>query len=515
MDFYEELSKIGKTDVLYSPNFKMPVFFQEEKIMEALMEIIRENKRVFIYGDYDADGAYSVECLKETFNYLGHDNYECFRYSSRTHNVDITAVNKAITENFEYMIICDAGSSDPDLMGRLHMMGVKVILLDHHQSVFSYKDFPHTLMINTSFENRERDDEIIVSAGALTFLVCEKLIERFNRPKLESLTALALCSLYADVIDMTSDTCRHIYYRAMALSKSSLPKLIQRFMGQYDTFTRRFIEYRLNPKINSLFRSERFDLLNLLLNWTPESNISIYDIVQKVDEVYSKDRDEVAKASDILEHEVLNHFVIGNLSSVGDAIDIPEHKIHNYTGLVANRLASKYNKTAIVYADTGVDVKGSLRDLYGRNYLDLFKQFSNSKGHNSAFGIHINYLEFSEVISYIKMIDQQFFINTISNEPIIVPHNLVIPDTTLVNHMSLYNEFSGVGSPTAFISKVWLDTRRPYNNSSYYYKYPWGPYKVKTPNPIRVGSEILIKPYKGWPTAKNGGTELLVSEVTR
>src|SRR5690606_37576831 len=114
------------------------------------------------------------------------------------------------------------------------------------------------------------------------------------------------------------------------------------------------------------------------------------------------DRKEVSKASDILDHEVLNHFVIGNLSSVAGMIEIPEEKLHNYTGLVANQLATKYNKTAIVYADSGVDVKGSLRDLYGRNYLDLFRKFCDARGHNSAFGIHIKYFEFSEVLSYIK-----------------------------------------------------------------------------------------------------------------
>src|SRR5690606_4451500 len=145
--------------------------------------------------------------------------------------------------------------------------GVKMILLDHHQSSYDYDDFKGCAMINTTFENSFSKEEYMLSAGALTYIVCDKLIRRLGYPELESISALALCSLYADCIDMSSDLTRSIYYKAVSLKQTKLPTFIQHFMKDYSQFNRRFIDYTFSPRINSLFRSESFDLLNKFLMW--------------------------------------------------------------------------------------------------------------------------------------------------------------------------------------------------------------------------------------------------------
>ena len=497
MDFYRKLSQIGKLDMLYyDSNFVFPNFIKEKEVLDAFEDIIKNNRKTLIYRDYDMDGAMAGECIKETFNLLGYENYEVYEYSSRTHKVDPSAVTKAIVEHFDYIIILDAGSGEPDVMFRLMNMGVKVILLDHHQSIYGYEDFSGVKMINTSFDNRTRDDQINISAGALTYLVCEKLITRFGKKPYKPLAALALVSLYADAIDMSSSLCRSIYYKAMELDESQLPRIIQRFMNNYSSFTRRFIEYHMSPKINSLFRSESFDLLNRLLGWNPRSGIGIASLMESVNSVYEKYRAEVYKASDLIEVKLMDNFVIGNLSSVAEYVDIPTEKLHNYTGLVANQLASKYQRTAVVWADSGVDIKGSLRDLHGRNYLDLFRQFSKAEGHNSAFGIRIPYRDLEEFIRYVDLIDKQFT-TKIENEPIIISHNYKEPDTSLMADIAKYNEFSGISTPIALVSKMWLD-RVNARFTGYYYKVRWGKLYIKSRNRIRIGSELILKPYRGW-----------------
>jgi single-stranded-DNA-specific exonuclease len=498
MNFLKSLSEMGNVGMVYPIDYVRPTFSTEENVLESLSTAIKENRRLLVYGDYDMDGVSCVEIFKETFNYVGYSNYEVYRYSSRTHEIDFGVVNKAITENFEYLIISDSGSQEPEIINRLNYMGIKVILLDHHQSAYDYSDF-HCSMINTTFENRFSKEEYTLSAGALVYIVCDKLIQRLGFPELESISALALASLYADSIDMSADLNRGIYFKAVSLKQTELPRFIQHFMTQGNKLNRNYIDYQFSPKINSLFRSESFDLLNKYLFLKP-GHTSIADLVKAISESRLKYRSDILLASDIITHEVLDNFVIGNLSSVAGFIDIPEDKIHNYTGLVATQLCNKYKKTAVVYADAGTRLKGSLRDLHGRNYLELFKQFCKANGHNSAFGINIDYLDFSHFISYIKIIDKQYFIRNVGNEPVVIMHNTAEPDMDMITDMAMYNEFSGNNAPIALISKIWSKQGPPIQGQ-YSLQYKWGESYIKTDNKVPFGSTLLIKPYRGYSTA--------------
>lgn len=514
MDFQEVLRGMGRTDILSVPKYIEPVFKYEEKVISFFKDMITNNKRALIYGDYDPDGAYCIQTLEATFESVGYKNYEVFKYWSRTHAVDSKAVNMAITGKFDYMVICDAGSGDPDKLLRLMNFGVKVILLDHHASAYSYEHFGESIaMINTSFDNRDRDEEILVSAGALTFIVTNKVSRSLGRSPVKSNAALALASMYADVIDMSTPLARSIYYMAMNLEPLQLPKLIQRFMGPNVSFSRRFIEFQLNPRLNSLFRAERFDLLNDLLSWKPFCGIDLPSLLEDILTEHAFDSEQTKLASSLIQVEELNNFVIGNLGSVAGNIKIPIDKLHNYTGRVANSLANKYGKTAVVIADSGTAVKGSLRDLYGRNYLDIFRMFSDSNGHDAAFGIHMNYKDVPEFMSYIRMIDfnPKYDLVAIGNEPIIIPYDDPVPSKELIRSMGIYNEFSGKSTPTAFLKKRWVDSNRPYN-SVHWYSYRWGDFTVKSYNKLRVGTTLILKPFKG-NARKYDGVQLLVHEV--
>jgi single-stranded DNA-specific DHH superfamily exonuclease len=498
MDFYYSLQQLNKMDMLDIPSYSSPYLSTEDKVIDALEDVVKNNRRTLLYGDYDPDGAVCIQIIIETFERLEFKNYEIFHYSNRTHSIDSSAELKAKTGYFEVMIICDAGSQSPAVINRLNLMGVKTILIDHHESVFSYSDFEGA-MVNTTFENRTNTEELTLSAGALTYVICEKLLRKLKTPEPRGLAALALCSMYADCVDMSSKLGRSLYYKAMEDSQLRLPTMVQHLMNDYSVFSRRFIEFQMTPKINSLFRSENFDLLNKFLYWRPGIGVTpMYEIVEQIDQVWTKSRESVKKATDLIEHEVLNNFVLGNLSSVARSLDIPEDKLHNYTGLVANKLGDQYGKTAIVYADSGSNIKASLRDQHGRNYLELFQQFCDCGGHNSAFGIHVDYREFPNFRDYIKLIDSQFFIKSVGNAPILVPHNVNNPNSVMIQDMCRYNEFAGVHSPFALLTKIWVNNGKAPITTRYGGKqYMWGSsFRIESKTLLRDGLTVHIKPYQ-------------------
>jgi single-stranded-DNA-specific exonuclease len=495
MDKFTEILEHNKSlDILERPKEMQVSFENEEKVLDALQDIILNERKVLVYGDYDADGGYFRQSIVDTFDAVGFKGYKCFPYRERTHQIDSSAVSMAISEKFEYIIIGDAGSSSPNIINYLRNYGVKVILLDHHDSKYDYADFGDIAMINVSFDNRRNKEDILVSAGALGAIICLKLCKKLGIPEIEGLYTLAVASMYADVVDMSSTIARYMYYRAMEVSPIKQPKLIQRFQDERVNLSRRFIEYSVNPKINALFRSERFDLLNPLLEWTPNSGVNLSDLMDGIRSQHERDREIARIAVNQIEPIVLENFVLADLSSVIRYLDLSPKSLGNYTGRVANSLINKYNKVAIVFADIGTGIKASLRDAYSRNYLNLFRTFCKAEGHPSAFSISISYLEFDDFFDYIKKIDENFSIQEMTTPPIIISHNKKSPDEEMLNKMAIYNEFAGLKQPLAYIDMYLIGKDLKTVKTDWGYRYTWGSLTITSPNRIRPGAHLILRP---------------------
>lgn len=498
MDFYEELTDRQLRDVIEPVKFSLPNFFGFDKVNSFMLDIIKNNRRVLIYGDYDPDGLFGLLIGRETFRFIRYKNYETFKYSNRTHTLDNRAVSKAIEEKFDYIIVIDTGSNEIDKLKKLNYFGVKVILLDHHQTILRYQDYPdNCAVINTIIENKMlRSDEFVLSGAALTYLVMEKFLFENNFGSCEPNVFYALCSLYSDCIDMSKALNRAIYYKCLETPMYNLPCYIKHFFTERTVFCRRFIEYSFIPKLNSIFRSEHFEMINDYMLEEDNSFLAINKQIKDITDLYESARELVGKVTDIVEYKIYNNFVVANLSSVNDYINVDSNKLYNYTGLVANNLASRYAKTAVVYCDNGSSVKGSLRDTVSRNYLTLFQQFCSAGGHNSAFGININYVDFNEFLEYIDRIDNKFYIENIPNNPITIPHNYAKPDDQLLRDMSVYNEFSGNQIPISLVIKKLVGGMQEYS-SDYYKSYKWGSYYIKSTTRLNFGSDIYAKPVRG------------------
>ena len=499
MAFYKKLKDLGLRNVIERTTYTSQYLKGSQKVYSFLDDILENRRKVLLYGDYDADGLTTILGWKEVFNLLIFKNYDIFKYGNRTHLLDDNAVKMAIEGRYDYIIVNDTASNEMDKLKKLNRYGVKVILIDHHQTKYNYEDYPENCaVVNNVIENRILGKQkYILSAGALVYVTLEPYMNSKGYDT-RRMACYALVSLYADCIDMSCEINRGIYYQAMQLKYEGLPEYISHFMNEYSEFTRRFIEFQWTPKMNSVFRSERFDLLNeYMLTTKPSNALSRSEKADIIEQLTKVNRELVDKVTDIIEFELLDNFIVGNLSSVGEYFDVGALKLYNYTGLVANRLANRYGKSAIVYCNTGKSIKGSFRDSLSRDYLSLFQQFCKSAGHNSAFGIHISPFGFIEWLDYIRRIDKKFYIEAIPNRPIIVEHEEDEPDMRLLNDMAIYNEFSGSVIPIAIITKRFTGIIREYNSPYGGYRYKWGNVTIESQTRLQVGSMIQCKPGLG------------------
>lgn len=496
MDFYEKLAEEGLSNMLTRVSYTPIHFINQDKVNTFLREMLQdEDAKVFVYGDYDVDGAMFTMVTLSTLKKLG-VHPDVFRYRKRTHDLDKEAVRYCIQNKYTHFIIGDTASSDLKTLKMLVSYGVHVLVLDHHMTVYDYDDFKEAgvTIINTTVENAELGKERYhLCAGALAFCVFDSFMREELGEELEEESAFALVSLYADCMDMSDIINRSLYYKATELSKVSLPKYILHFMNEYQSLNARFIGYWFAPRINSLFRSEHFDVLNEYLFGDVSSSERI-QLIERIDEIYSNDREMVGMLSDLVDVEQLQHFVVCNLQTAADKHPKYFSNLPNYTGLVANKLAERYGKTAVAYCSAQNEYKGSVRDPYSRTYLPLFQQICYAGGHGPAFGLKIKLFELSSFLKKLETIDQYFHIDDVENKPLIFTHEYAIPDDGLIEDMALYNEFSGNHLPIAYLQKSIVGALKP-KQTSYYWRYDWGDnYFIQSDFPLEFGSKVLIKP---------------------
>ena len=496
MDFYDKLTKRGLLSILRHEEYEPPTMDGWPKVRDFLMDIVQNNRSVYIEGDYDVDGLCCTLTLLEGFKGLGVEDITVYEYRERTHAVDRVAIQQCIQRHCDYFIIADTGSNDLGLLQKLNRYGIKVIVLDHHITELRYDDFGDDIaIINTELET----ERLELSAGALCFIVIDLLYRELGKKSPQSLAAFAMVSLIADVIPMANPLNRGLYYYAVEQDEAELPPQVLYFKGQYSRFNTRYVGYWFSPRVNACFRAEKFDVLNRLF-FRKLNAMEMNDVIEEVEEIYEASRNLVRLLSDLVENYAvtLEHFVFVDLYKVKEQFDVMEGKLYNYTGLIANKLSERFGKTGVVICSMENYYKGSVRDQAGRDYLTIFKQLCFAGGHKAAFGIKVRQMELQSFLEDLKFIDKHYAVNSIADEPIIitVPEG-ELPDEDMIHDMSIYNEFASPGVPVVFLRKKMIGSLEE-RRTEFYYKYKWGNLEIQNDTRIPYGRTVVIKPIQSW-----------------
>lgn len=494
MGFYNILEETGMTKLLKPVEFSTPHFRNLEKVMGYLESAIKNKKRVFFISDCDVDGLMSVRVMNAGLKMLGAEHLHVFQYRSRSHSLDALAVQQCIQGGYDYCIITDCGSNNFSLIRKLLRYGIKVILLDHHETTLNYEGFAEMgdiAVINTTLE----EDGKALSAGGLCYCVMSEMCRRACTDE-RGLSVYGLVSLYADCMNMHDDLSRAIYYRATSVPTDKIPHDVTMFMNEYQVISSRFINFWFAPRINAMFRAERFDIINTLFIREAVSTTERAAVLSEMEEVYNAARELVLRVSDMITVKELETFVIGDIQSVSSQIKVNDNLLWNYTGLIANKLSDRYSKAAFVYCTYDGYVKGSVRDLFGRDFLSPFSQLCKADGHNPAFGTQIQLLDLENFLQNLERLDKKFSISETTNKPIVLNYTYSSVDSTLVEDIASINEFTSPGVPVVLLKKqrVGAMTERKTN---YDYRYNWDNYIVQSQYAVGFGKWMLLRPTKG------------------
>lgn len=408
---------------------------------------LNNNSKILIIVDTDTDGYTSAALMYQyikrikpsiTINYIIHDG--------KQHGLD-DLLPKIYGSDYNLIIIPDAGSNDYVECTELYMNNKEIIILDHHivskiekEKPLSYheghfaKENP-AIIVNNQSSNRVTDKSM--TGVGITYKFCKLLDAYFRVNYADDYLDLVAIGMIADRADLFNLQSRYLVLEGLNRISNRANKNIfisilinaQSYsMNNKVTFTG--LSFYVIPLINSLIRLGEFEEKKIMFEALCNSDRTLVRKVRGKGEVtlsiqeYSlkscqstnrKQRklteESVVALSEDIDNNNLNKFPI-LICNAREDVD------SNSTGLIANKLASTYQRPCLLMRRYNNVCVGSGRGYDKCEILDFNKWcketglFSMVEGHENAFGCRIkfeNTYKLFDLISKMESIDEPIY----------------------------------------------------------------------------------------------------------
>ena len=356
------------------------------KACERILEAAKRQEKVFVGGDYDADGITATAIMKKTLDLLRIPNgYYIPDRFREGYGLSKETVALAYRKGYQLIITVDNGVRAHEALAEAKRLGMDVIVTDHHRIE---EKIEADIVVHPDY--MEDRYEHLCGAG-VALEISMKLIGRQD-----DLIALAAIASIGDVMPLWKET-RKIVKEGMTILKQRIPRPVARMFRPGSTVNWTSIAFQIVPKLNSVGRMNDLSNVNTLVPFllaTDEEAIARY--ARQLDHVNSVRRElsetQTAMADSMIEDE--NFVVIYN------------EKFHEgICGLIAGRIANTYHKPALILAKHGNLLKGSGRSVKGFDMFDFFSEFDELVtfgGHEQAVGIAIDAEKFDDFKAHVN-----------------------------------------------------------------------------------------------------------------
>ncbi len=369
-----------------------PFLFKDMKDSVARIEkAISSKEKILIFGDYDVDGITGTAILVHILRLLKAD--VVFRLPNRVedgYGLSEKFIEKFAEQNISLVITVDCGISCHDVIKKLKDIGIETIITDHHTIPEKYPTDAHTIL-HPKYKSGYPFKDL---TGAGVALKLAHALIKNNFPKEERATHLiplidlAALGTVADLGPLKDENWIIVRKGLENLANTKwvgLKKIIELSGVKDRKFDSSIIGYYIAPRINAAGRiSDPHLALNLLLQESMSKEVD--SMGGKLEELNEKRKEMTFEA--IEQAKEL-------FSDSSPAILIAEDKSWHVgiLGLIAGKLAERYNKPAIMMQDLGDILVASARSPEYFNIIEALT--ANSKylisygGHAQAAGFNI------------------------------------------------------------------------------------------------------------------------------
>ena len=361
-----------------------------EKGAHRAISAIKNNEKIIIYGDYDADGICGAAIFYSFLKAINYDNFDVYipnRYEDG-YGINFSALLEFKEKNARLIITVDCGIRDIEETKQARKFGIDVIITDHH---LPQDIVPSAIaVIDPCQENDTYEFKQLCGAGVAFKVVSAILkIENFGLQNgwekwLLDLVALATV---ADMSDLKDENRILVHYGILVLKKTrrlGLRALLNKAKVSAETLNAEDIAYFLAPRLNAASRIDHANTSFALIATEDAQEAGAF--ASRLEEK----NNERKKMVEVVTNEIRERadtkkeiIILGNNAWSAGVL-----------GAAASRIIEQYNKPVFLWGKGDAkEIKGSARSN-GPNLVEIFKNikediFLDFGGHKLAAGFSL------------------------------------------------------------------------------------------------------------------------------
>lgn len=337
-----------------------------DKAYQIVSDAVRENKRIMVHADCDADGVSAGTII---YQYL--KNY--------TSDIDIM-INDGKAHGLESVenIWCDLlivtdSMNEAEVYERFKHPDI--VVLDHH---IPSPNLPKNVTLVSAMNSKNPN----LSGSGVVWKFCKYYDLMELNDYADDLVDLATVGIIGDMMDMSVRENRYIC--SLGLNHIVNPG-IKKIVGGYD-FTAKTVSFSVAPLINACNRLHQNKLALDFFNTDDKKTInSMYKELKAI-------KEEQDSVIDKFDEDTLN---------IHDKFIYTFSDEKDLSGVLANKISGKYHKPTLVLREIDGVVYGSMRGFGTENFSVLLEstELCQCFGHENSAGVEINQSDFDEFVT--------------------------------------------------------------------------------------------------------------------
>lgn len=392
-------------------------------VCERIQQAKTNNEKIFVGGDYDADGLCATSIMVDTLTILGIENgYYIPNRFKEGYGLHPNIVQLAYDKGYKIIITVDNGVKAFEALEKAKQLGIEVIIMDHHE----IEEKPQcTYCLHPDYFDEPFKG---LSGAGVTLQVANQLIGA--NPKH---IALACVATMGDIMNLWGEN-RIIVRLGLEIINQHLVPHLDALLDTTTVVTEKDIAYQVVPKLNAVGRLQEVANPNNVVKFFLQNNpTEIKQFAMQMNELNNQRKQITLQMNVLAEKKNLDD----------DFIIVSDERFHEgLVGLVAGKLANKYHKPSLVFCEMDEVVKGSGRTANGFDLYSFFQngfeeEFVNFGGHSGAIGCTVKKDKFEQFKQKIKNKFANIDIQEESYETACVIHESDLSLSAITEYLSL------------------------------------------------------------------------------
>lgn len=361
-----------------------------DKAVARIAKAIKNDEKVFIYGDYDIDGLSASALLKDAFTQMGLNTslYIPDRFEEG-YGLNSKALKKLKGKGASLVVTVDCGTTAHKQAEYSSKIGLDLIITDHHEPD-GQAPKGALACINPKLQADSKLREL-AGVGVAFYLVraIQKKLNVLQGGQEKWLLDLVALGTVCDVVPLTGPNRVLAKYGLMVLNKSKrtgLRALADASGVEISKIREDDLGFKIGPRLNAAGRlTHAKKALDVLVAQDYEQ---ARQVAEELNELNSSRRQATAEV-----YEEANKQARQFKQDPVLVLSSPEWS-HGIVGIVASRIAEKWHKPTILLQEIDTESKGSARSYGKFNIVEAIRSceaiLSSFGGHSFAAGLKLD-----------------------------------------------------------------------------------------------------------------------------